>query len=61
LNKTLPIDSTEKIFIGQDSKKEFIKEIFFKDLTFFVDVVNQKINETKNYKELIEAFGGKVF
>jgi len=32
LNKSLSIDSTEKIFNDQDSKKEFIKEIFFKDL-----------------------------
>jgi len=61
LNKSLPIDSTEKIFIDQDSKKEFIKEIFFKDLTFYVDVVNKKINERKNYKDLIEAYGGEVF
>jgi len=49
-----------RINCEETTNKEFCKETFFKDLTFFVDVVNNKNNETKNYKELIESYGGEV-
>ena len=43
-----------------NEEKIIIKGDFFKNLSFFVDVVTNKTNESNTYKKILEEYSGEV-